>query len=215
MPTRRLPLLLSSLALGAALAGCGGSPPARYHTLQAPLDAAASTRHANYLIEVAPVSVPMQADQPQIMLRNDAGSLTPLYSDRWSAPLADEIGAALSDTLTRSLGTLDVRTIKPAEGAPVWRVQADVQRFDMIEGGPARIDATWRVRPLHLAGASTLACRSIVTVPAGAGAGVAPLVQAQQRAIALLGATMASAIQAGGREASPPSAEVQLAGCTK
>src|SRR3546814_9855843 len=105
--------LLSALALSAALAGCAMSPPARYYTLQpAPQAAPTGGQRVEYQIEVTPVSVPLQADQPQIMLRKHEGdgALTPLYSHRWSAPLSDEIGTALSDVLTHTLGALDVQT---------------------------------------------------------------------------------------------------------
>jgi len=215
MRTMPIPFFLSSLALSALLAGCAGSPPARYYTLQAPAQAASpQAGRAGYQIELAPVTVPLQADQPQIMVREgDDGALTPLYSDRWSAPLADEIGSALSDTLTRALGALDVRTLRPAADTPVWRVQVDVQRFDMLAGGPVRLDATWRVRPINQKGGAALICRSVAQVPAD-GTGVPALVRAQQQAVALLGRTIASAVQSGGTRAVPASPEVQLWGCT-
>jgi len=214
MRTMPIPTFLSALALSALLAGCAGSPPARYYTLQAPAQATPDAHSAGYQIEVATVSVPQQADQPQIMLRVDGGALTPLYSDRWSAPLSDEIGAALSDTLTRTLGAIDVQTLRPAEGAPVWRIQVDVQRFDMIAGGPARLDATWRVRPIKVPGGVARVCRTIVQVPADDGTGVPALVRAQQQAVELLGTTIASAIQAGGARATAANAQVQLRDCT-
>ncbi|MBO1113073.1 PqiC family protein [Bordetella petrii] len=207
--------LLSALALSAALAGCAMSPPARYYTLQpAPQAAPAAAQRVQYQIEVAPVSVPLQADQPQIMLRRHEGdgALTPLYSHRWSAPLSDEIGAALSDVLTHTLGALDVQTLQPADNAPVWRVQVDVQRFDMVSGGPARLDATWRVRPLNLKGARALICRATVQVPAD-GQDIPALVQAQQRAVTLLGQTIASAIQSGGAQPAPAGQQIQVWGC--
>jgi len=207
--------LLSALALSAALAGCAMSPPARYYTLQpAPQAASAGAQRASYQIEVAPVSVPLQADQPQIMLRRHGGdgALTPLYSHRWSAPLSDEIGAALSDVLTGTLGALDVQTLRPADNAPVWRVQVDVQRFDMVSGGPARLDATWRVRPLNLKGARALICRATVEVPAD-GLGIPALVQAQQRAVTLLGQAIASAIQSGGVRPGPAGPQIQVWSC--
>ena len=75
-------LMLPALLLPLVLLGCAGSPPARYYTLQS--DPAqrieAPAQRANYQIEVAPVTVPQQADQPQIMVREhrDDGALTPL-----------------------------------------------------------------------------------------------------------------------------------------
>jgi len=202
--------------LSAVLAGCGGSPSVRYYTLQSdPETAVRSVPRVDYQIEVAPVNVPQQADQPQIMLRPGGDSaLTPMYSDRWSAPLADEIRSALADTLTRTLGALDVQTLTPAPDVPVWRIQVDVQRFDMVVGGPARLDATWRVRPLNVKGGRALLCRSTVQLPADQFNAVNSLVQAQQQAVVLLGNTIASAIQSGGARATPAAEQVQMLGCT-
>lgn len=213
--TRYLPLL-SVVTLAVLLAGCAGSPSARYYTLQAdPQAMTSSTQRVDYQIEVVPVSVPQQADQPQIMLREDQGSgaLTPMYSDRWSAPLADEIRSALADRLTRQLGALDVQTLTPAPDVPVWRIQVDVQRFDMVVGGPARLDATWRVRPLKVQGGRALVCRSVVQLPADQFKVVSSLVEAQQQAVKLLADTIASAIQSGGANATPAAQSVQMLGC--
>lgn len=213
--TRYLPLL-PVVTLAALLAGCAGSPSARYYTLQAdPQAMTSSTQRVDYQIEVVPVSVPQQADQPQIMLREDQGSgaLTPMYSDRWSAPLADEIRSALADRLTRQLGALDVQTLTPAPDVPVWRIQVDVQRFDMVVGGPARLDATWRVRPLKVQGGRALVCRSVVQLPADQFKVVSSLVEAQQQAVKLLADTIASAIQSGGANATPAAPSVQMLGC--
>ncbi|WP_032826688.1 PqiC family protein, partial [Bordetella holmesii] len=178
------PLRLSaSLILLSLLAACGSSPPARYYTLQTPAPSAtASAGNAGFMIEVLPVIVPAQADQPQIMLRTGEGSIVPLYSERWSAPLGDELRAALSDGLTRDLGVLDVRVVRPPVGTPVWRVQADVQRFDVSERGQAVLDVTWRARPISVKG-QALICRSIIALTAP-GTDIPHLVVAQQQAAA-------------------------------
>lgn len=203
--------LCAALILLSGLAACGSSPPARYYTLQAPAGGAAGAGNAGFMIEVLPVIVPAQADQPQIMLRTGAGSIAPLYSDRWSAPLGDELRSALSDGLTRELGALDVRVVRPPAETPVWRIQADVQRFDLSTDGPAVLDVTWRARPISLKG-QALICRSVITVPA-AGADVPKLVAAQQQAAALLARTIASGIRRGGQGAEPAGPEVSLQGC--
>lgn len=217
MSARNLKSLLSVALVSASLAGCAGSPQVRYYTLQpAPQAMETATARVAYQIEVAPITVPGQVDQPQIMLRDNQndGALTAMYSDRWSAPLSDEIRAALADTLTGTLGALDVATLVPAQDVPVWRIQVDVQRFDMVVGGPARLDATWRVRPVKVEGARTLLCRSVVELPANETPVVDTLVRAQQEAVGLLANTIASAIQSGGTRAAPAGASVRMLGCT-
>ncbi|WP_369869699.1 membrane integrity-associated transporter subunit PqiC [Achromobacter sp. AONIH1] len=198
----------SALALAAALAGCA-SAPVHYYTLSVPAGTASAPAGAQaaYMIDVLPVSVPTPADQPQLMVRNGDGSVSALYSERWTAPLADEVRGALSDALQRELGALDVRVVKPASSAAVWRVQTDVQRFDLSPGA-AQLDATWRVRPVNLKG-SGLICRTVVDEPAS-GQGASALVAAQQRALSKLAGVMASAIR--GRQA-PDGEGVRSVGC--
>lgn len=207
---------ISALAVLAALSGCAGSPPVRYYTLTAPEQASAPAPAAavGYVIDVAPVSVPAQADLPQLMLRSGSGELTAQYSDRWSAPLPDELRNALSMALTRDLSVPDVRRLAPSPDLPVWRVQVDVQRFDASTVGPAVIDATWRVRPLQGTGAGLL-CRSRVEVPVDmtSAADLEPVVAAEQKAVALLGRTIASAVRSQGRQAVAASAMVQTSQC--
>jgi uncharacterized lipoprotein YmbA len=198
------------------LAGCTGSSPARYYTLQPPVSSVSAAPRVDYQIEVASVTIPEQIDQPQIMLRpvQGGGPLEAIYSDRWSAPLADEIRIALTDTLVNTLGALDVRVLEPAPNVPVWRIQVDVQRFDMVAGGPASLEATWRVRPLKVEGSRALICRSLVQLPADRVDVVGSLVQAQQQALVLLAKTIASSIQSGGVKATPADQSVQMLGCT-
>ncbi|HEY0294576.1 MAG TPA: PqiC family protein [Bordetella sp.] len=215
-PAHRLFALASAAAL-AALAGCAGSPQVRYYTLTTPVSvetAQAPAAVADYAIEVMPVSVPAQVDQPQLMLRSGSGELTAQYSDRWSAPLPDELRNALSDTLTRQLGAPDVHQLAPAASLPVWRVQVDVQRFDASTTGPAVIDATWRVRPVQGEGGAML-CRNRVEVPVAPGPGLDAVIVAEQQAVALLGRTIASAVQSQGRQAVAASDQVQAPRCTR
>lgn len=203
--------VLSLLVLGAALAGCGSSPPVHYYTLQGPAAPvpAASAAPASFLIEVQPVSLSTQADQPQLMVRTGDGSVSALYSERWSSPLGDELRGALSDALKRELGALDVQVVKPGPGAPVWRVQTDVQRFELVSGSMAQLDATWRVRPVNMKGAGLL-CRSVVTENVSE-SGVPALIAAQQRAVVSLAAVIASAIRG---QAPAGSGSVQMLGCS-
>ncbi|MGE8639524.1 MAG: PqiC family protein [Achromobacter sp.] len=202
--------VLSLLVAGAALAGCGSSPPVHYYTLQGPAaPAPAAAAPAAFLIEVQPVSLSTQADQPQLMVRTGDGSVSALYSERWSSPLGDELRGALSDALKRELGALDVQMVKPGPGAAVWRVQTDVQRFELVSGSMAQLDATWRVRPVNTKGTG-LICRSVVTENV-AEAGVPALIAAQQRAVVSLAGAMASAVRG---QAPTGSGSVQMLGCS-
>lgn len=213
---------LASFAAATGLAGCAGSPPASYYTLLPAADTTVSAPAASgppaFALEIMPVSVPLQVDQPQIMLRTADDALSPMYSQRWTSPLAEELQAALSHAMTAELGAPDVSALGASTGTPVWRVQVDVQRFDMLLGGPALIDATWRIRQ---SGASrgkatapaALLCRSLVHVPAP-GADLPALVRAQQSAVMALARTISSAIRL--NATAPASSEtVQVRGCSR
>lgn len=186
----------SAVGVVSLLAACAGSPPVSYYTLQeaagSSMDSLAPVRLAGdrTVIEVLPVSVPAQVDQPQIMLRNAAGAITPRYSERWAAPLGDEVRSALSNRLTRRLDVADVYEVKPARGQPVWRVQMDVQRFDSILGEAAIIEATWRLRPVNMQGPAIL-CRTSVRQDV-TGSDVGAVVTAHQRALRTLGDIVAA-----------------------
>jgi len=191
----------SAVGVVSLLAACAGSPPVSYYTLQeaagSARDSAAPLRLAGdrTVIEVLPVSVPAQVDQPQIMLRDAAGAVTPRYSDRWAAPLGDELRSALSNRLTRRLDVADVYQVKPARGQPVWRVQMDVQRFDSILGEAAIIEATWRLRAVNMQ-APAMLCRTSVRQDV-TGSDVAAGVTAHQRALRTLGDLVAARMAGG------------------
>lgn len=74
---------MRALLIATILAGCGASPPARYYTLQPPgatQAVQAGVAAAPFMIEILPVNVPAQADQPQLMVRTGDGTVAPLYS---------------------------------------------------------------------------------------------------------------------------------------
>ncbi len=214
-PRAGLAAAVPALALGAALlAGCAGSPPVHYYTLTgAPLppSAAATQPTPPFMLEVLPVSVPPQSDQPQLMMRSPEGGLVPLYSERWSAPLADEVRGALSDTLTQTLGAPDVQAMRAPAGAPVWRVMVDIQRFDSVTGVQSVVDATWRIRPVNLKG-QAWQCRSVSRVPS-TGTDAVAAVHGLREATQALALTIADAIREGGRQPQPGNSQVQLMGC--
>ncbi|MNJ74172.1 hypothetical protein D3C77_710640 [compost metagenome] len=84
-----------------------------------------------------------------------------------------------------------------------------MQRFEMVSGSMAQLDATWRVRPVNAKGAGLL-CRSVVTETVSE-TGIPALIAAQQKAVAGLAGVMASAIRG---QAPAGSASVQMLGCS-
>ncbi|MGY3040504.1 putative lipoprotein YmbA [Rhodanobacter sp. TND4EL1] len=190
---RRAARVSAMVVMGALLTACA-SAPLHYYTLVAPADVSASGMAATDAralpFEVLPVGIPAQVDQPQLVVREGAQGMAVLGSERWIAPLGDEVRSALSADLARELHSQDVSGL-PANDKPVLRIKLDVRRFESQPGGQALIEGAWSVRLLHGAAAATLACTSQVSEPVGPG--YPALVQGHQRAIARLAARIAVA----------------------
>ena len=167
-----LPGLRCAAAAGAIavalLGGCGSTQPTRYHTLMPPPAVAAPTLApvGRVVWEVLPVVIPAQVDQPQWVVRTVDGSLAMLEQERWIAPLAEEIRAAVAERLTQVVGA--AAPAASAESGKRWRVRIDVQRFDSVPGHEARLDASWTLRS-DAESAGSLSCRGefVQTVDSG------------------------------------------------
>jgi uncharacterized lipoprotein YmbA len=169
--------------LALLLAACTTVPPTRFHTLLPPLEARPPAPATAAPWQLLPVTIPAQVDRPQFVLRSADGSLAVLEQERWIAPLADELGGALTDALARRLG--------PASTGDPWQVAVDVQRFESVPGRLARLDAAWSVRR---GAAAPLRCLATLEQPAGADA--ASLAEAHRRAVQALGAQIGAAVTA-------------------
>ena len=195
-------------AAGLLLAACA-SAPLHYYTLVAPADesagglvapAAEASVAPSPSFELLPVGVPAQVDQPQLVVREGGQGVALLGSERWIAPLGDEVRSALSADLARELRSADVSGL-PGNGKPLLRIKLDVRRFDSAPGSYALIEAAWSVRLLHGARPAALACTSRVSEAVGPG--YPALVQGHQRAIARLAAQIAIAARALGDGQAP------------
>lgn len=173
------------------LAACA-SAPLHYYTLVAPVEdtVAPTTSAASLPFELLPVSVPAQVDQPQLVVRQGGQGMAVLGSERWIAPLGDEVRSALSADLARELHSQDVSGL-PGNDQPMLRIKLDLRRFDSQPGGQALIEGAWSARLLHGAHPATLSCTSQVSELVGAG--YPALVQGHQRAIARIAAQIAAA----------------------
>lgn len=179
------PGLAATIALIAGLTACSSAPPIRYHTLLAP--AAQTIAHgepAPFLIDVLPVGIPAQLDQPQLVVRTGDSNLALLDGERWAGPLSDELRNALSSQLTRNLNTMDIAGLPRSTDKPVLRIKLQVRRFDAWPGQRVRLDADWSLGLADETGNARLICHGQFDEPAS---GSYPeLVQAQQRALAAL-----------------------------
>lgn len=130
------------VAIGLALTACA-SAPVRYYTLVAPLQETSSAPAVPFLTDLQSVGVPVQVDQPQLLVRQANGGITQLDNERWVAPLADELRTALSAELTQKLGTQDIAGLPSPINKQVLRIKVEVRRFDSLPGQYAVINADW------------------------------------------------------------------------
>ncbi|MGE7956379.1 PqiC family protein [Pseudomonas sp. NPDC089530] len=175
---KTLVLLIASLGLAAC-----SSAPTHYYTLVPPAAESASSAAASGLqFEMAAVRIPVQVDQPQLVVRQDSGTLAILETARWSAPLVDEFHDALASQMEQQLGTRNLEGLPKAPGQPVLSLQTDVRRFESVPGHYALIDVVWNLR-LRGDGVErrSLTCSSRISQPASVE--LSSLVQAHQRAI--------------------------------
>ena len=118
-----------------------------------------------------------------------------LTNDRWSAPLGELIHNALSQSLTQQLGMPPLRNVGMTDGLKnVTKVMVDVQRFDMVPGQFADLDAVWEVRSSN-ARVRPVVCFS--RLKQSVDVGVVPLVKAQQTNIIRLSAEIANVLSTG------------------
>ncbi len=123
------------------------------------------------------------------MLRTSDSQVQELEQQRWAAPFGSELRDALSADLADALSAVDVGGATPPAGVPLYRIGADVQRFDARPGQDVSALVTWRVsRDAATPGnggnssnGSALTCQATLAEPTGSE--VDAVVAATQRVV--------------------------------
>jgi len=153
--------------LGLAIAACSAPMAPRYHTLLSPSTAAReAVPPFDAAWELLPVSMPVQVEQPQLVVRAEDGTMALLEGERWVAPLNEEMRAALGDRLSRALGGDGRRSMAATRSG--WRIRVDVKRFDSMPGRAIRLDAHWALLPGDEA-LRPLRCQTLIERPVPVG----------------------------------------------
>lgn len=136
------------------LAACA-SAPTHYLTLFPP----SSTDHEEGAAAgpSISVSIPAQVDQPELVARHPDGTMAPVETERWIAPLGEEIRGALQVSLAS----------RWPPSAPA-QIRLDVLRFDSVPGSHANLEAAWTIT-LDSAPKRSASCRSSIREDVGAG----------------------------------------------
>ncbi|MCF5163197.1 hypothetical protein GIW45_03585 [Pseudomonas congelans] len=186
--TLRLKLMVLAAALG--LGACT-STQTHYYTLIAPMGATstAASKPMPFQFEMLPVIMPVQVDQPPLVVRQGNGSLAILDTERWGSPLGDEFHDALTPQLERRFGSRDMAGLPKNSDQPTLSIRTDVRRFESMPGNYALIDVVWTLG-LRDAGATagskrqSLTCSSVIREQAGEG--MENLIIAHHKAVAQL-----------------------------
>jgi uncharacterized lipoprotein YmbA len=176
------------------LAGCSRSPRVTFYTLNS---VAPTEKVAPALLSVAvgSVTLPGLVDQPQLVVRTGINQVDILEIHRWAEPLRGEVPRIIAANLTLLLPQSLVSTYPQNAGLDAdYRVNVDIQRFELSATEGASLDALWSVR--RVGGDSPKKTgRTVVSEPAGA-AGYDALVAAQSRALAAVSRDIAQALRA-------------------
>ncbi|PBP93016.1 hypothetical protein CCL16_02310 [Pseudomonas syringae] len=186
--TLRLKLMVLAAAVG--LGACT-STQTHYYTLIAPMSATstAASKPMPFQFEMLPVIMPVQVDQPPLVVRQGNGSLAILDTERWGSPLGDEFHDALTPQLERRFGSRDMAGLPKNSDQPTLSLRTDVRRFESMPGNYVLIDVVWTLG-LREAGATagskrqSLTCSSVIREQAGEG--MENLIMAHQKAVAQL-----------------------------
>ena len=173
----------------ALLAGCA-STGLRYHTLQ-PAAGNPGISTSTFKARLTVVQVPAEVDTEQLVVRASGNTLVRESTDRWAAPLTDEIRGALDDAWRRDYALEDVQGVG---GVPhsTLQVGLQVQKLDATMGSHVELVANWWVSVDQEQGLKSWSCQRVFVDQAGVG--IDELVNAQQRVFHSLAGEMASSV---------------------
>lgn len=185
---------IAAFALMTPMLVACASKPGQLHTLTSGDAAPTAKTTTAYAIALGPVSVPRGVDIPQLIIIQSDGSARLAENQRWMAPLADEIRAALSQQIQARLGVADLSGVSAATGLRVYVIRVDVQRFESLPDGSVSVVAAWSLRD---AAATHAAASCVARVrEANVAADYVALVQGYRRAIAAVAAHVSGGIAA-------------------
>ena len=185
-------LTIPCILIAILMAGCASTPAARYYTLSAATEPAASA--SDLLVVVGPVSVPAEVDRPQMVVRTGPNQIRVDEFNLWASPLQSNISRVVAQNLVTLLGTPHVTLFPQTVSADAgYRVAIEVQRFDSAPGQAATLDAVWTVR--RMKGDKTQTGRTTVREAVQEN-NYETLAAAHSRAVARLSQDIATAVRA-------------------
>lgn len=141
---RQLPAFLGCWLL----LDCSSGPPMQYHTLKsiAPASAIANTPN-QVVVRVQPVVVPPELDRLQLVSRSGPYTVHITDSDRWAAPLDDQVRRVVSDDLSARLPpNLVADPSEPSTNEPRRLLSFAIAEFYSDGNCAATLRASWTLR---------------------------------------------------------------------
>ena len=136
------------------LAGCAGSPSARFYQLNplpsATSDTGGASTQRRLAIAIGPVRIPDYLDRPQIVTRAGGNELNFSEFNRWAGSLESDVARVLTenvsillppDRFSVVLWTPYLESRLPAS----YRVEVLVERFEGTPGESLMLKAQWEV----------------------------------------------------------------------
>jgi len=153
--SRSPPTALLSMLACCSLVACSASPPTRYYTLQsdAPRDgfrggSASGMVPANQaVVRLEPVVIPPELDRLELVSRSGPYRVRITDSDRWAAPLDEQIRRVLSDDLAARLPPhLVADPNEPASNDPRRLLSIAIAEFYADGACATTLRADWTLR---------------------------------------------------------------------
>jgi uncharacterized protein len=143
---------------------------------------------------LAHLAVPVGADRMQLLLHQTPTRLSVYETERWAAPLGDQISIILIENLRNVLPNLSITSdpLLIGTGTPL-QLNMEIEELDALAGKEATVRARWRLSVRDNAAASqTGTCTARQPLRS---TGIDELVLAWSRALADISSAVAASIQ--------------------
>jgi uncharacterized lipoprotein YmbA len=211
MPSSGLPGLLACAA--AMFLGACSSVPTHYHsltpihqtigrsqsetgTIVCTSDATGPTSsqpEPTGTVLLAHLTVPFEVNRMQLLLHQTPTRLSVYETERWAAPLGEQISVILIDNLRNALPNLSI-TRDPlliGTGTPL-QLNMEIEELDALAGKEATVRAQWRLSARDSAASQTGTCTARQPLRS---TDIDDLVLAWSRALADISSALAASIQ--------------------
>jgi uncharacterized protein len=209
MPSSRQPGLLACAT--AMFLGACSSAPTHYHsltpihqtidpsqsesgTIVCTSDATGPTAPEPIgTVLLAHLAVPFEADRMQLLLHQTPTRLSVYETERWAAPLGDQISFIVIDNLRNALPNLSITSdpLLIGTGTPL-QLNMEIEELDALAGKEATVRARWRWSVRDNAASQTGTCTARQPLRS---TGIDELVLAWSRALADISSALAASIQ--------------------